>query len=374
MTTGIDLGYSTVEDELRGSVRAMLADRCPPAKVLAGVERDEPFDRPLWKTVATDMGLAGLAVPVDLGGAGAGWREVGVVLEELGRALAPVPYLTSAGVATAALLACDRTDEAHHADQAGLLGAVAAGSLVAVLAVPWSANPHDPPPVLVRAVGDRLTGTVPTVADGLAADVFLVPTEDGLFAVDATAAGVNRSPTGSLDLTRRLAAVELDGAPGRRLTDPVTGQVAVTRGLVAGAALHTAEQVGVAQWCLDSTVEYVRTRYQFGRPVGSFQAVKHRLADVWVELTQARATARYAVGVLGEDDPDLPVAIAVAQATCSVASVRAAEECIQLHGGIGFTWEHPAHLYLKRAKSSAIALGTPDRHRASLVGLVDLPA
>src|SRR5206468_2436749 len=143
--------------------------------------------------------------------------------------------------------------------------------------------------------------------------------------------------------------------------------------LLAGAVLLAGEQVGVAQWCLDTTVEHLKTRYQFGRPVGSFQGLKHRLADLWVALTQARAVARYAAGCLASGDPDAPVAAALAQAHCGPVAVRAAEECVQMHGGIGFTWEHPAHLYLKRAKADAIALGTAERHRAALAALVDLP-
>jgi alkylation response protein AidB-like acyl-CoA dehydrogenase len=177
-----------------------------------------------------------------------------------------------------------------------------------------------------------------------------------------------------LDLTRRLADVTLTGAPGRRIADPATGREAVGQALLTGAALLASEQLGLAQWCLDSTVEYTKGRYQFGRPVGGFQAIKHRLADLWVDVTQARAAARYAAAVLADGDPDAVVAASVAQAHCSAVAVRAAEECVQLHGGIGFTWEHPAHLYLKRAKSSAIALGTPDRHRAALANLVNLSA
>jgi alkylation response protein AidB-like acyl-CoA dehydrogenase len=177
----------------------------------------------------------------------------------------------------------------------------------------------------------------------------------------------------SLDLTRPLCDLSLAGVPGRRLAAAPEAAAAVAAGLTVGAALLASEQLGVAQWCLESTVEYVRTRHQFGRPVGSFQALRHRLADLWVEIAQARAVARHAAACLAADDPDTAVASALAQAFCGPVAVHAAEECVQLHGGIGFTWEHPAHLYLKRAKSSAIGFGTADRHRAILAGLVDLP-
>jgi alkylation response protein AidB-like acyl-CoA dehydrogenase len=146
----------------------------------------------------------------------------------------------------------------------------------------------------------------------------------------------------------------------------------VRTALTVGAALLASEQLGLAQWCLDTTVEYAKTRYQFGRPIGSFQALKHRLADLFVDVTQARAAARNAANCAATGDDDLAVAAAVAQAWCSPLAVRAAEECVQLHGGIGFTWEHPAHLFLKRAKADAVAFGNADRHRQALAALVDL--
>jgi alkylation response protein AidB-like acyl-CoA dehydrogenase len=174
----------------------------------------------------------------------------------------------------------------------------------------------------------------------------------------------------SLDLTRPLVDIRFDGVVGQRIAE---GGAAVRAGLTAGAALLASEQLGLAEWCLETTVAYVKVRHQFGRPVGSFQALKHRLADVWVDLTQARAVARYAAVCAAEADPDLPVAASVAQAFCSPMAVKAAEECVQLHGGIGFTWEHPAHLFLKRAKADAAGYGSADRHRQALAGLVNLP-
>jgi alkylation response protein AidB-like acyl-CoA dehydrogenase len=276
--------------------------------------------------------------------------------------MAPVPYLSSAVVATTTLLAVNAADP---------LAKLAAGESVAVLAVPFPSGP-DSPQWTVTTDGGRLTGTVGLVADGLAADLLLVPTEDGLYLVDATADGVTRTALVPFDLTRPLAELRLDGVAGQRLADGSAARSAVVAGLTAGAALLASEQLGMAEWCLETTVEYVKTRYQFGRPVGSFQALKHRLADVWVDLTQARAVARYAAVCAAEADDDLPVAASLAQAFCSPFAVKAAEECIQLHGGIGFTWEHPAHLYLKRAKADAVGFGSADRHRHTLAGLVDL--
>lgn len=368
----IDLRYGEVEQELRTSVREMLADRSPVGQVLARCEQRQPYDRDLWRVLAKDMGLTGLAVPEAYGGAGAGPRELAVVLEELGRVVAPVPYLGSAVVATATLGAV-LAQPARPAQPAvaELLASLAAGA-TAALVVPVDTAPGAAA-ASVRSDGGALTGQVRAVADAWAADTLLVPTEQGLYAVPGEADGVTRAPVVSLDLTRPLCDVVCEAAPGQLLAGPDAAVPAVAAGLLAGAALLASEQLGVAQWCLDTTVDYVRTRHQFGRPVGSFQALKHRLADVWVQVAQARAAARYAAGCLADRDPDAPVAAALAQAYCSAVAVHAAEECVQLHGGIGFTWEHPAHLFLKRAKADAIIFGTADRHRAELGRLVDLP-
>ena len=191
--------------------------------------------------------------------------------------------------------------------------------------------------------------------------------------MDRAAPGLTVAPVVSLDATRQLADVTLDDVPARCIASGESAVTAVQVALTAGAAMLAAEQLGVAQRCLDMTIAYLKERHQFARPVGSFQALKHRLADVWVAITQARSAARYAAACLASGDPDTAVAVALAKASCSEVAVHAAEECVQLHGGIGFTWEHPAHLYLKRSKSSSIGFGTPDWHRAALADLVELP-
>jgi alkylation response protein AidB-like acyl-CoA dehydrogenase len=193
----------------------------------------------------------------------------------------------------------------------------------------------------------------------------------GLYAVPA--ADVSLTPVVSLDMTRQLADVTLAGVPGRRVAAAEQAEQALAAALAAGAAMLAAEQLGLAERCLEMAVAYLKERRQFGRQVGSFQALKHRAADLWVGVTQARAAARYAAACLAGGDPDAPVAIALAKAACSDIAVHAAQECLQLHGGIGFTWEHPTHLYLKRAKSSSLGFGTAGRHRASLARLADLP-
>ncbi|MDF2706531.1 MAG: acyl-CoA dehydrogenase [Nonomuraea muscovyensis] len=345
--------YSEVEEELRAAVRDLLADRCPPAAVLERAESD-PYDPGLWKTLAVEIGVAGLLVPEEHGGAGASAREAAVVLEELGRGVAPVPFLTSAVLATRALL--------EVRDNAGeLLGRLAEGRATAALAVSLAASPYRPGRgSSVTAAEGRLSGTVSGVAGAEVADVLLVPAGGNLYTVDPAAARIEVAP--SFDLTRPVATVTFAGAPATRL-----GAVDLAGVLRYGAGLLASEQLGVAEWCLDTTLAYVRERRQFARPIGSFQAVKHRLADLWLDVVRARAAARAAA----TDGSALTVA--VAQAWNSGVAVHVAEEALQLHGGIGMTWEHPLHLFLKRAKAAEIAFGTPGDHREALASLADVP-
>ena len=361
-----DLLYSDTEEALRDSVRRLFADRCPPEAV-AGVYDSAPQDfSGLWHTLAADLGMAGLLVPEQLGGAGAGAREAAVVMEEIGRAVAPVPFLPSAVLATVALL---------HAGDTETVKGLAAGSLTAALTVPLSTAPDD----VVNGVssqGDALTGRITSVAGVGEADVLVVPVAgpDGLelHTVARDAAGVDVSPFLTLDMTRPLANVEFSGAASSRVGTGAAA-AAVTTALQTAAALLASEQLGIAQWCFDTTLGYVKQRKQFGRAIGSYQAIKHRLADLWIEVNSAAVAARYAADTCARQDDDAAIGAAVAQAFCSGAAVHAAEECVQLHGGIGMTWEYPAHLYLKRAKSDQLAFGTAYRHRARLAELVDLP-
>ncbi|MGH3520774.1 MAG: acyl-CoA dehydrogenase family protein [Haloechinothrix sp.] len=367
-----NLLYTVVEEDLRASVRDLLTDRCKPAELITRSESDQPVDLRLWRTLAADLGVTSLSVPETLGGHGASAREIAVVMEELGRSVAPVPFLGSAVLATSALLGCEPSDEV-----AELLKALAGGDATAAFVVPFSvsvAGAHVP---TVHADGAVLTGDVRTVADALTADLLIVPAVgvDGLelHAVRVADGAVAVSPVVSLDQTRPIADISLDRATSTLLASRERAESAVHAALLTGAGLLASEQVGIAEWCLDTTVGYVKQRYQFGRPVGSFQAVKHRLADLWQEIALARAVARYAADTLATNGDDARIAVSVAQSLCATVAVHAAEECVQLHGGIGMTWEHPAHLYLKRAKADQIALGTPGRHRALLASLIDLP-
>lgn len=355
-----DLLYSEEEEALRAAVRDLLSDHCDAPGVIARTELGTPHDLAAWKALADGMGLAGLLVPEDRGGQGATHREAAVVLEELGRAVAPVPYLTSAVVATEALLACDA--------EGGLLAELASGRRIGALAVALNVAPGGAYKV-VRHEDGALHGELTAVADAAVADVLLVPADDGgLYAVDADAVTV--TPQASLDLTRPVATVTLDGAPGRLLGD---AEPAVRRALRAGAGLLASEQLGLAEWTLTETVRYLKERKQFNRPVGGFQALKHRLAQLWLEVVNLRAAARNVADALSTGE-DVDVAVAVAQAYAAPVAVHAAEEALQLHAGIGMTWEHPVHLYLKRAKADSIAYGTAGAHREALAETIALPA
>ncbi len=441
----VDLLYSETERDLAAALADLLASQAAPADIIARTERPETSDAKLWRTVAAEIGIAGLLIPEALGGAGASYRELAAAAEQFGAAVAPIPYLGSAAVATAVLLSAARAharDRGAAADAgragatapgvdgtpdasqplsgpaaavrdaalraraasggsgasgwsgtavvpvspaAGLLRSLADGTITAALAVSVGTAPGAPFPGDARNTGRaegnpgavRLRGRIHAVPDALLADILLVPADGvpgAVYLVEANAAGVHRTPLTSLDMTRQLCDITLDDALAVPVAVGAAAEAALSAGLAAGAAVLAAEQLGVAQRCLDMTVAYVKERRQFARQIGSFQAVKHRLADLWTTITLARAASRYAAACLADDDPDAPVAVALAKSACCDAAVTAAQECVQLHGGIGFTWEHPAHLYLKRAKAASVAYGTPGAHRAALANLVNLPA
>jgi alkylation response protein AidB-like acyl-CoA dehydrogenase len=230
----------------------------------------------------------------------------------------------------------------------------------------------------VRLDGGRLTGQVRSVAGAIEADLFVVPVlaegQTALVVVDLGDGGIRVEPVTSLDMSRQVADIHLDGATAAVLVEGAASTEAVEAALTLGAALLASEQVGLARWCLETTISYLGERRQFGRVVGGYQAIKHRLADLWVRVESADAAARYAAVTAATGDPDAALAASVAQAYCSDVAVRAAEECVQLHGGIGMTWEYPAHLYLKRAKADQVALGGVGRHRDVVAALADIPA
>ncbi|HEX3963844.1 MAG TPA: acyl-CoA dehydrogenase family protein [Trebonia sp.] len=397
-TLSADLLYSDSERDLAAALQDILSARSSAEAVRARTEQPETCDVALWKDLSADIGIGGLLVPESLGGAGASYRELTAAAEQLGAFVAPVPYLGSAAVATAAALSAATAGGAREGSArlgagiaADVLRQLAEGTLTAALAVDVSLAPSAPFPADVRLSGPepgdaaagivRLRGTIMSVPDALPATVLLVPAEgvpNGLYLVEATAPGVHRAPVTSLDMTRQLCDIMLDGAPARQIAVGSDAADAVEAGLRAGAVVLAAEQLGLAQRCLDMTVAYLKERRQFARQIGSFQGLKHRLADLWAAIAQARAASRYAATCLSSGDAaaltETRIAVALAKSACSEVAVTAAQECVQMHGGIGFTWEHPAHLYLKRAKAASVAFGTPGAHRAALAALVNLPA
>lgn len=356
-----DLLYSETENSLREALVDALDRSADWPATLARTESDETVDVKLWQSLAVNMGLAGLPIADAEGGSDASWREVAVVLEELGHHVAAVPFLGSAVTATALLQAVGETE---------MLGQLVAGESVAALAVradsaPWSQVGTD-----LGAKDDRLTGFVQSVTDAVHADWILAVAGEGLYAVAAQ--DVSIKPVVSLDMTRQLVDITFDGAPGRLVASGSAVTAGVERALTISVAMLASEQLGIAETCLTMTVEYLKERRQFGRVLGSYQALKHRLADLWVEITHARAVARHAAGCAADGNEDLPIASSLANTICAQVALKAAEECVQMHGGIGFTWEHPAHLLLKRAKSASLMFGGPDEHRdwlGSLIGI-----
>jgi alkylation response protein AidB-like acyl-CoA dehydrogenase len=367
----VNFGFSDEQEELRRTVRAFLEQRSPESEVRRLMGTVEGYDPGVWRQMGTQLGLQGLAVPEELGGSGFSFRELAIVLEEMGRALLPAPFFATTVLAANALL--------HSGDDAAakeLLPGIAAGDTIATIAFAGDDGRWGDLGAGVRASGGALTGGASFVLDGAVADLLLVVAHSdagpSLYAVRGDADGLTRSPLFTMDQTRKLAGIELDGSPGRLVgaeggADAVLGR---TLELVAVGLAH--EQVGGAQRCLEMATQYAKDRIQFGRPIGSFQAVKHKCADMLVQVELARSAAYYAAGCAAEGDGDLPVAAAMAKSFCSEAYLFVAAENIQVHGGIGFTWEHPAHLYFKRAKSSQLLFGDPRHHRKLLAGHVGI--
>ncbi|TYB42721.1 acyl-CoA dehydrogenase family protein [Actinomadura chibensis] len=348
--------------ELRDALRRLFAERSPSAEVRRLMGTRAGYDPALWSLMADQLGLQGLAISEEHGGAGYGMRELAVVFEEMGRAVVCAPFLATI-TAAAALEAGDGGRD--------LLPGIADGTTIATLAVAENGS-WDLDGLATRVEDGRLRGAKGFVLDGHIADLLLVAARDedgvGLYAVHGETAGVTRSPLPTVDQTRRLARVAFDGVPARR----VGGRGAVRRALDVAAVALAAEQLGGAQRTLDMTVEYAKVRRQFGRPIGSFQAIKHRCADMYVQVESARSAVLNAAAAADEDPDGLPAAAALAKAYCSDAFFHAAGEAIQLHGGIGFTWEHDAHLYFKRAQASRQLFGAPARHRERLAALAGL--
>ena len=361
--------FTDEQAQLRDAVRKFSGEHFDQEKVREVMEADPPFDPKVWARLGGELGVLGLSVPEADGGVGGTLVDQAVAIEELGARLAYGPLFGTVYLAIPALVAAPSGPARDE-----LLGDLIEGQRTAAVAVAEEAGVFDPDAVTLTATGDALSGKVSQVVDGGIADVLLVPARgtDGvaLYAVDATAAQVQRTPLATLDLTRTAANVTFSDAPALLIAGPEETRRALEHALQVAAALLAVEQVGAAQHLLDLSVEYAKSRLQFGRPIGSFQAVKHRLADLLVDVEHARSTAYHAIWALtdGSDDPAL--ATSIAQAVCSAALSDVATDTIQVHGGIGFTWEHQAHLYFKRAATNAVLLGSAEQHRERVAAMV----
>jgi alkylation response protein AidB-like acyl-CoA dehydrogenase len=361
--------FTDEQAQLRSAVRKFCAENFDEQTVRGLMESDPPFDAKVWGRLGAELGVLGLSVPEADGGAGGSLVDQAVAVEELGASLSCGPVFGTVFLAIPALVAASAGPVRDE-----LLAELVEGRRTAAFAVADRAGAFDPSAVAVTASGDSLSGTVERVVDAGAADALLVaaggPDGVALYAVDAAGPGVERTPLVTIDLTRPQATVRFSHAPARLLAAPDEAERVISHALQVGSALLAVEQVGAAQHLLDLAVQYAKERLQFGRPIGSFQAVKHRLADMLVDLEHARSTAYHAVWGLADGSDDPALAASIAQATSSAAFSRIAKDTIQVHGGIGFTWEHQAHLYFKRATTDAALLGSAEQHRARVASLV----
>jgi alkylation response protein AidB-like acyl-CoA dehydrogenase len=370
----MSFGTSEEQEELRASVHRFVTDRAPLSRVRELMNSGE-IDKDFWSQAGAQLGLQGIAIPEEYGGSGFSFNEQAIVLEELGAGLYGGPYLPSAVLAAYALLASP--DEGARQE---FLPGIATGETIAALAFTEEDGSWDPANIRLAAAksGDGwvLDGHKSFVLSGAEATLFLVvAVADGglsLFAVDAGASGLAATALPTLDQTRNLARLDFDAVPARLVGSAGDAAAILDRVLDVAAIALAAEQLGGAQRALDITVDYTKTRHQFGRPIGSFQALKHRMADLLMEVESLRSAVAYAASAVTEDSDEVPALASLLKAYASETYFHVAAEMIQMHGGIGFTWEHDAHLFFKRAKSTELFLGDGAYHRERLAQRIGL--
>jgi alkylation response protein AidB-like acyl-CoA dehydrogenase len=363
----MQLAFTEEQEELRRAARGFLTDRSSSERVRAAMASELGWDADTWKQIATELGWTAVAIPESHGGIGLGWVDLVAIAEEMGEALLCAPFFSTVCLATPALLA-----GADAAASREWLPAIAEGRATATL-VGDAHAPDRAATITARAVGGgiALAGEAPLVVDGHAADLLVVAAHDAsgaisLLAVPAATRGVERQVLPTMDATRRFAKVTLRDvvvSDAARIIGPDAGASALARALDLACVALAAEQVGGAQRCLDLAVEYAKQRVQFGRPIGGFQAIKHKAADMMVAVESARSAAYWAACVADEAGADLARAASLAKAWASESYWRCAADALQIHGGVGFTWEYDVHLHLKRARSMESFLGTPVWHR-----------
>jgi alkylation response protein AidB-like acyl-CoA dehydrogenase len=371
----VEITFSEEREELRRSVRRFMEDKSPTSEVRRLMDTADGYDPDVWSQMANQLGLQGLAVPERFGGSGYGFEELAIVFEEMGRALLCAPFFSTIALAASALLASN-----DDAVMAKYLPGIAAGTTFATLAFSEPSGAWEIEKITTRATksadGYVLSGAKSFVIDGGVADLLLVTalSERGLslFAVNSSAPGVVVTPLSTMDLTRKQSLIEFNDVPGELVGEEGAASSFVAKTLQLASTALAAEQVGGAECVLELSVEYAKVRIQYGRPIGSYQAIKHKCSDMLVLVETARSASLYATWAAASDSDELPVASSLAKAYCSEAYLKCAAENIQIHGGIGFTWEHDAHLYFKRAKSTEILLGLPSYHREMLARLVGM--
>ncbi|MDI2030521.1 acyl-CoA dehydrogenase family protein [Saccharopolyspora sp. TS4A08] len=371
--TGRRLTHDAEVEEFRCAVRGFLREHADTTAVFGAMREERAWDTAVWSRLVGELGVVGLDVPETCGGAGAGFRPVAVVAEELGRSLVRLPWFASAVLGVGVLLHAEGAETEDRRTQ--LLTALAGGERTATLAWAEAADRLDAPSIEASAEHDggtwRVTGRKILVVEGAMTDLLFVAARanDGLalFVVEGDAPGVGRTADRAMDPNRQLATVTFDGAPAHLVSDPGTGERVLARVRDRAVTALACEQTGGAAASLDLAVEHAKNRIQFGRPIGMLQAIKHRCADMAVELEAARSASLWATAAVAEGSPETGIAAATAALACSRAYEYVAAEAIQVHGGIGFTWEHPAHLHFRRAATSAVLFGDRRTHRESLL-------
>jgi len=369
-----DFAFTDEHESLRQTLRDFLSKRSDEKAVRAAMVSERGYDPEVWKQLAGELGLVGLVIPEEHGGAGFGPVELLIAMEEMGRALLCAPFLGTSVFAAQTLLTC-----ADAVTQKELLPKIASGAAIMSVAHAEPNGRWDTAGITLRAAGSgsdvKLDGEKTLVLDGQSADVLLVVARSDsgleLVRVDANAPGLSRSAIPPLDLTRKLARVRFAGTQATRISsgDQTASFERVLAFVCAGLA---AEQVGGAQKCLEMATEYAKSRLQFGRPIGSYQAIKHKCAEMLVSVEMAKSAATNALFIAAANEPDFVEAAALAKAYCSEAYFHAAADNIQIHGGMGFTWEAAPHLYFKRAKASELLFGDAAHHREELAKHVGL--
>lgn len=351
--------------QLGGIAREFLTDRCPPATCRAILEGEAPFDGALWKEIA-ELGWLSAAIPEEFGGLGMGYLAVCVIAEELGRAIAPIPYASSVYLATEAIIIYGSQQQ-----KVGLLPKLASGASHATLAWAENTGPINISSLETRVANGRLSGTKAVVMDGMSADFAVVATVDQddqplLYIADLKNAGVTRKVAPTIDPSRSHARIIFDDVPVEPLPG-ARGNAALQRLLDRAAVMMAFEQIGTANAALDMACDYAKGRYAFGRPIGSFQAIKHKLVDVYVALELARSNCFFGAWALSNDASELSVAAAASRVSACKAGWLATKENIQTHGGMGFTWELDCHLLYRRAKLQALTLGSAREWKRNLI-------